>query len=134
MIFEGVPATAIAAAKSCTITTRADVMESSSPASGTARTFVPGRTSWEVLVSTLVLSISDIVLRRGNTYTLSWKERKDTFYVAYMGTAICTEAQLVGSEGNLAQGSLRFQGTGEIVPWVPIGDYNYDYNNDYLND
>lgn len=134
MIFEGVPAKAIAAAKSCSITTRADVVESSSPASGTARTFVPGRTSWEVTVSTLVLSIAGIILRRGQTYTLSWKERKETFYVAYMGTAICTEAQLVGSEGNLAQGSLRFQGTGEITPWVPIGDYNYDYNNDYLND
>ena len=133
MIFEGVPAHAIAAAKSCTIITRADTIESSSPASGTARTFVPGRTSWEVTVSTLVLSISGMILRRGQTYTLSWKERNETFYAAYMGTAICTEAQIVASEGNLAQGSLRFQGSGEIVPWTPIGDYNLDYNNDYLN-
>ena len=133
MIFEGVPAVAIAAAKSCTIITRADTIENSSPASGTARTFVPGRTSWEVTVSTLVLSISGIILRRGQTYTLSWKERNETFYTAYMGTAICTEAQIVGSEGNLAQGSIRFLGSGDITSWVPIGDYNLDYNNDYLN-
>lgn len=133
IIYAGVPAVAIAAAKSCTIVNRADVMESSSPSSGTARTFEPHRTSWEVVVSTLVLGVSDIILKARNVYTLSWKERKDTFYVALSGTAICTEAQIVASEGNLAQGSLRFQGSGEIVPWTPIGDYNLDYNNDYLN-
>ena len=133
IIYAGVPAKAIAAAKSCSITTRSDVIESSSPSSGTAREFVPGRTSWEVTVSTLVTDINALLLKTHNTYTLSWKERKDTFYVAKCGTAICTEAQIVASEGNLAQGSLRFQGTGEIVTWTPIGDYNLDYNNDYLN-
>lgn len=131
IIYEGVPAVAIAAAKSCSIDVSADVIETSSPESGTARTFIPGRTSWEVSVSTLVLAVNDIILRPRNTYTLSWKERKDTFYVAMSGTAICTDAVVEASDGSLVKGSLRFVGTGEIVPWTPIGDFNNDYNNDY---
>ena len=134
IIYEGVPAVAIAAAKSCTITRSAEVLETSSPSSGTARTYVPGRTGWEITVSTLVTAITGYIMKPGNTYKLSWKQRNETFYVAYCGDAICTEAQIVGSVGNLAQGSLRFIGTGEIVQWTPIGDFNHDYNNDYLND
>lgn len=132
IIYEGVPAVAIAAAKSCTIVVNADTAETSSPSSSNARTFEPGRTSWEVSVSTLVLG-TDIILKAGQIYVLSWKLRQETFYVALSGTAICTQAQIEAGENQLAHGSLRFLGSGEIGNWTPLGDFNNDYNNDYLN-
>lgn len=131
IIYEGSPAVAIAAAKTCTIVNNADTTETSSPSSSSARTFQPGRTSWEVSVSTLVLGI-DIVLKAGQIYRLTWKERKDSFNSALTGMAICTQAQLEGGEGQLAHGSLRFLGSGEISTWSSLGDFNNDYNNDFL--
>ena len=133
IIYEGVPAVAIAAAKSCTINKQAGTEETSSPSSATARTFVPGRTSWEVSVSVLVLAFADIILKPGQIYTLSWKERDQDFSHALSGTAICTDAQLEASVGNLARGSLKFVGTGDIASWTLIGDFNNDFNNDFLN-
>ena len=44
----------ISAAKSCTIRKNADTIETASSTSGTARTFVAGRTSWTVELNHLV--------------------------------------------------------------------------------
>lgn len=111
IIYEGSTPTPIAAAKSCTITLGVDTKETSSPTSSSARTFVAGRTSWQVSVSTLVTSVSGLLLRVGNTYTLTVGVSGDTL----SGTAICTDCQIEGSVGALAKGSINFLGSGELA-------------------
>lgn len=109
IIYEG--ADAIAAAKSCTIVTSCDTKEISSPSSATARTFVAGRTGWQVSVSTLVSNVSSALLKVGNTYTLTMGVTGDTL----TGTAICTQCQIDGAVGALAKGSFNFLGSGELA-------------------
>ncbi len=103
----------IGAAKSCSIHTQGDVIETAGASSGTARTFTPGRTSWTIEINHLVTSdeptgkllatnsIVSISVMNGNSQILS-------------GTAIITEATIVATKGSLANGSIRLQGTGPL--------------------
>lgn len=136
VIYEGNPAVAIAAVKSCTIVNKCDVHEVSSPSSGQARTYEVMRLSWEITVNSLVVGMKNLLIRRGQTYQLTWKDKNSQTDVM-TGSAICTQAQIVATDGNLAQGSLKFVGKDDIQPPAPAPepsgpDYNDDYNNDYL--
>lgn len=135
LIYTGNPAVAIAAAKSCTITRTAEVIENSSPASGEARTYEVTRISWEVSISTLVLAMRDYIFKRGQSYFITCKDRTNQSDII-TGTAICTSAEIVATDGNLAQGSLKFIGQDDNSLPLPAPkfdgtDYNNDYNNDY---
>ena len=125
LIYEG--DVVIAAAKSCTINNNAEALENSSPASGTARSYTVGRTGWDISISTLVLGMKDHLLKVGQAYRLVWKVRgndSDTM----QGTAICTNAQVAATVGNLAQGSFQFLGSDDngtiVTPPTPApSDY-----------
>lgn len=110
LIYEGDPAVVIAASKSCTITNRAEALENSSPASGTARSYTVGRTDWDIVISNLVLGMKDYLLKVGSAYTLTWKVRGSSTDVM-TGTAICVQADVVATNGNLVTGNFRFQGS-----------------------
>lgn len=116
-IYQGSTGTSpiIAAAKTATITKQAEVVEKSSSASSTAKEYIAGRTEWDVALNHLVTSGSGInpfagILEVGQTYTL----RANIDGVEMSGTAICTEATITGTVGSLAQGSIKFKGTGEL--------------------
>lgn len=136
LIYEGRPASVIAACISCSISSKSDVMEISSPANGDARTYKAGRVSWEVSVSTFVLTMKDYLLRKGKTYFLILKDRNNSDDII-TGSAICTNVQIVATKGNLVQGSLQFVGLDDIIPPTPgipstDPDFNEDFNEDYL--
>ena len=107
----GTPAI-IAAAKSCTISKTADTIEKASATQQSAKEYIAGRTGWEVSLSHLVTSDApfDGVLKVGNTYTL----RIDIGSTTQQGTAICTQADIAGTVGNLATGNVKFLGSGEL--------------------
>lgn len=135
LIYEGNPAVAIAACRSCSIVNKADIEEISSPQSDEARTYKSGHISWEISVSTFVLAMKDYALRKGQTYFLTLKDRNNSADII-TGSAICTDVQITATKGNLVQGSLSFIGLDDITPAAPapvdLGpDYNNDYNNDY---
>lgn len=136
IIYEGSPAVAIAACRSCTIINKAEVQENSSPDSNQARTYKVGRVSWEITISSLVTVMEDYLLRKGQTYFLTWKDRTNTSD-AMSGSAICTNVQIQATKGTLVQGTLQFIGLDDITPAVPAPvpqegpDYNDDYNNDF---
>ena len=109
----GSPATAIAASKSCTIIRQSDTQETSDPTSARARTYLAGRTGWTVTVSGLLLVMKDNLLRVGNSYTLTMGVSGSSTD-KMTGTAICTECQITGTVGNLAQCSLKFLGSGSL--------------------
>jgi predicted secreted protein len=103
----------ISAAKSCTIRKNADTIETASSTSGTARTFVAGRTSWTVELNHLVTYDDNKggIPQVGNQYSLAIKVGTTT---VLSGTAICTEATITATKGSLSQGSIKFQGTGAL--------------------
>lgn len=135
IIYEGNPAVAIAACRSCSIVCRADTDEVSSPDFGNDRSYKAGRISWEVTANTFVLAMKNYMLRKGQTYFLTLKD--STNVSDFMsGSAICTDVQIVAQKGNLVQGTLQFIGKDDIIPAVPAPvvqgpDYNNDYNNDF---
>lgn len=114
--------TAIAGARSCEINVQTDTIETSSPTSGKARTFIPGRYTWEVKTGHLLVSgngstpVKTFIRRAivNNMVTLVIKNN-DYTNDTLTGTAICTTASITATIGNLAQGSLVWQGSGELT-------------------
>lgn len=104
----------IAMAKSCTVSRKADAMEKSSSASATAKEFIAGRTEWDIQLSHLLPANSNDSLKTllmvGQTYGISvvLGDARMT------GTVLCLEADLQGSVGSLASGSVKLKGTGEL--------------------
>ena len=108
--------TAIAAAKSCSISTSCDLIETSSPtqnvtSTGTWRMFLTGRKEWEVSCDYLVTAVEDL-LQVGQAVTLTIQGQTSGDSVS--GQAICTQADVSGSIGALAKGSFKFKGNGEL--------------------
>lgn len=114
--------TAIAAARSCDIQVQTDLLEVLSSTTGKARTFIPGRYTWQVTTNHLIIGGTGnttpvrTFIRRAivnNTVTLVIKDSDlgDTL----TGTAICNNARITATKGNLAQGSLVWQGSGELT-------------------
>ena len=115
--------TAIAAAKSCEIDVKTDLLEVSSPDTGKAHAFIPGRYTWTVTTSHLLIGETGdttpvrTFIRRAivnNTVTLVIKDN-DYTNDTLTGTAICNTARITATKGNLAQGSLAWQGSGELT-------------------
>ena len=102
----------IAGAKSCTVSRKCDIMEKASASNQTSKEFLAGREEWEVSLNHLVTSGAPFegLLKVGQTYTL----RIVIGSTAKTGTAICTQADIGGTVGNLATGSIRFKGTGHL--------------------
>lgn len=99
-------------AKSCTIVYRTDSHESAGIANGRMRTYIAGRTGWEVVVGKLVTNMRKDLLRIGQTVSITLKvDNSDKV----TGTAIVTQCQLTVQEGNLVQCSVRFLGTGALA-------------------
>lgn len=114
-IYSGTSGTSpiIAAAKSCTVSKKSETFEKASSTSATDKEFRAGRMEWEISLGHLVTSGAPFegLLKVGSTYTLSvviGSTRKS-------GQAICVAADLGGTVGNLATGSIKFQGTGPLT-------------------
>lgn len=111
----------IAAMKSSGLEHTAEVIEKSSATSGTAREFLPGRTTWAVTASWLVSTQQAMqrnIFRVGKTYTLRFGDLSGSAVsniFAVYGEAICTECKVTAAVGNLVQGSFRFHGTGPLM-------------------
>lgn len=76
--------TAIAGARSCDITRQCDTIEVSSPLSGKDRSFIPGRTDWQVSTSHLVTTPMADIMQVGSVVELSM-EMPDTDARAFLG-------------------------------------------------
>lgn len=102
----------IAAAKSCTISRKCNVIEISSETSNTDTDYIAGRTDWEVSLNHLVTSGAPFegLLKVRDTYTL----RISVGGSVLTGRAICQQADLQGAVGALATGSVKFKGKGPL--------------------
>lgn len=119
MIYNGATGTAkvIAGVKTCTVSTKCDLIEKSSATSASAKEFISGRTEWDVSMNHLVINEIGVnpgagLLMRGQTYTL----RIVIGDTAYKGTAICMQYDMSAPKNGLATGALKFKGSGELSP------------------
>lgn len=103
----------IAAAKSCTISLKGDLIEKSSELQQQYREYIAGRMDWEISISHLVTSTApfDGILKVNQSYTV----RVDVDGTTKSGTAICMQADIQGAVGSLATGSVKFKGSGPLT-------------------
>ena len=103
----------IAMAKTCTISKKCGLIEKASATNATSKEFIADREEWEISLGHLVSSSAPFegLLKVRGTYGISvviGSTRKT-------GTAICTQADITGSVGSLATGSIKFKGTGPLT-------------------
>lgn len=103
----------IAGAKSCTISSKCDLIEKASATNQTSKEFIAGRTEWEIAISHLVMAGSEFegMLKNGTTVSLSVVINN----VRKTGTAICYSDDIGGAVGNIGTGSIRLKGSGPLV-------------------
>ena len=109
--------TPLGAVKSNDISTDADTNEVASSTSGVWKEYIAGRKDWSVNVSYLVLADADMLelLNVGTTYSLKIGGRSATDANTLTGTAILTTCKITATQGNLAQGSFQFKGSGALA-------------------
>ena len=103
----------IAGARSCTISSKTDLIEKASASNQTSKEFIAGRTEWEIAISHLVVSSNEYqgMLKVGTSFSISVVING----VRKTGTAICNQADIGGAVGNLATGSIHLKGTGPLT-------------------
>ena len=103
----------IAGARSCTISSKTDLIEKASASNQTSKEFIAGRTEWEIAISHLVMAGSEFegMLKNGTTVSISVVINN----VRKTGTAICYSDDIGGAVGNIATGSVKLKGTGPLT-------------------
>ena len=103
----------IAMAKTCVVHKKCDMIEKASATNATSKEFVAGREEWDVSLNHLVSSTAPVdgLLKVRSTYTLRLVIGSTTL----QGTAICEDATITGSDGNLGTGSIKFRGSGPLA-------------------
>lgn len=103
----------IAAAKSCSISSKCDLLEKASSAQGTSKEYIAGRDEWDISLDHLITTGApfDGLLKVRQTYTISVVIAGVRKY----GTAICQQADIQGAVGSLGRGSVRFKGSGPLT-------------------
>ena len=101
----------IAAAKSCTINIKYDLIEKASSTQGTAKEFTYGRYEWDLTVDHLVVSANEfegLSLAGGARLLISVVINN----VRKKGYVLCPQAGLSAPVSGLATGSVTFKGDG----------------------
>ena len=109
----------IAMAKSAVIHSKCDLIEKASATNATSKEFVAGREEWDVSLNHLVSSEAPVdgLLKVRNTYTLRVIiSNNGSNTTVLQGTAICEDATITGTTGNLGTGSIKFRGSGPLLP------------------
>lgn len=107
--------TAIAGAKSCSISVQGDTIETASPSTGAWKTYIAGRKGATVTCSFLVIdnNFKDQMQMVNTTITLSG-HITGVSDSAFSCSAIVKEWKVDATIGNLAQGSFNFLVSGAI--------------------
>lgn len=103
----------IAAAKSCTVSKKIDLIEKASSTQADAKEYTTGRYEWDLSLDHLVTSGSPFegLLKVGQEYTISVviENSRQT------GKAICQQADISGPTGGLGKGQVKFKGNGTLA-------------------
>ena len=117
------------------VQTEGELMEVAGASQGTFREFIPDRKTWVMTANCLVISsaIFANLLQAGNTFSLKSTDRQLENNVH--GIARLEESRITAQRGNLVQGFFRFKGIDNLFARTVMGgDYNSDFNSDFLID
>lgn len=117
------------------VQTDGDTVEVAGATQGDYREFIPGRKTWVMTATCLVISsaIFANLLQAGNTFSLKSTDRQLENNVH--GRARLEECRITAHRGNLVQGFFRFKGIDYLFARTVMGgDYNPDFNSDFLID
>lgn len=105
----------IAAAKSCTINIKYDLIEKASSTQGTAKEFTYGRYEWDLTVDHLVVSDNEfqgLSLAGNQRLLISVVIGTGVNAVRKKGYVLCPQAGISAPVSGLATGSVTFKGDG----------------------
>lgn len=100
----------IAAAKSCTIHRQCQALGVASPTDGQNEHYIAGRKSWSIDLSHLITT-DGVTLDEGTTYSIRVLIGSG---MTWVGTALCTQCDIQGTQGNLGTGSIKLLGSGPL--------------------
>lgn len=105
----------IGCTKSHEIQHEGDMQEVSSPSSGSAKEYIPGRTGWIINTNYLVLQNSQVrdILMVNQRFKLSFCPR-NAQASGVSGFAYMKVCKITSTRGNLIQGTFQFLGDGEL--------------------
>jgi predicted secreted protein len=106
----------IAGSRSCDIQKEREMIETASPSSGTARTYIAGRTGWSISLSTLVTSPATDLSKLDDSTPVTIKVKVRGGSVILTGQAFFKRCVVSAALGNLVKGSFELQGTGPLAP------------------
>lgn len=101
-------------AKSCEIDVDVETIETTGPTTGDWKERRTGRKSWQVSLSYLVQDFTAQPPMVGQSYVLHLNDVGDGA-LSLVGTAICSQCKITATKGNLATGSIRFEGVGALA-------------------
>ena len=115
LVYKG--STVIAGVKSNEISCDCELIEISSPSTGSWKQYIVGRKEWSLTVGYLVLSSVGVreLLNVGTSYSLKIKGRSDSDSNGVSGTAYMKTCKITATKGNLVQGSFQFVGTSALT-------------------
>lgn len=93
-----------------------DMQEVSSPTSGSAKEYMPGRKGWSITVNYLVLATAQVrdILMVGQKFKLSFCPR-NAQASGVMGEAYMKVCEITSERRNLIQGTFQFLGSSELT-------------------
>lgn len=106
----------IAGSRSCEIQKERELIETASPISGTARTYIPGRTGWSISISTLITSPATDLSKLDDNAPVTIKVKVRGGSIILKGQAFFKRCVISAALGNLVKGSFELQGTGPLAP------------------
>lgn len=108
----GGTAALIAAAKSCTIHKQCQALQIASSTDGDHEHYIAGRKGWSIELAHLVTT-DGVTLDEGTFYDIQVLIGSG---VTWVGTALCTQCDIQGTQGNLGTGSVKLLGSGPLGP------------------
>ena len=126
---------AVGALVSHDVQTEGELIEVAGASQGDFREFIPDRKTWVMTATCLVISstIFANMLQAGNTFSMKSTDRQLENNVH--GRARLEESRITAHRGNLVQGFFRFKGIDYLFARTVMGgDYNSDFNSDFLID
>ena len=102
----------IAAAKSCTIHRKCQELSVASASDSQNEHYIAGRKSWSIDLSHLITT-DGVTLVEGTMYGIQVLIGSG---VTWVGTALCTQCDIQGTQGNLGTGSIKLLGSGPLAP------------------
>lgn len=102
----------IAAAKSCTIHRQCQELSVASASDSQNEHYIAGRKGWSIDLAHLITT-DGVTLNEGAFYEIQVLIGSG---VTWVGTALCTQCVIQGTQGNLGTGSIKLLGSGPLAP------------------